>query len=281
MRPFRSFQSVLVVSTLFGACGPALDLDSAGLPLAEEEERVEAPAPGTLAQGLTTDICSDIRTDLTGTSFPAISRAALVANGKTYVDFRWTPQPQNIANPTGSSRCGYVVRTSNFTPGVPQPFPYKKAGYDTIFAFQTCIGHAYGGGLYLGGTIDQVSLGRGCGVLGLDCAGFIGKAFAVPTNAYANPSFIHNACPQKNSGTNIWDVKPGDLMKRYGVTGKQTHFQLIAAAPDTVNRRITVYEAGTGDPSQRGDIVKAATYSWDFLINEGFRLCRPNGLTEP
>jgi hypothetical protein len=158
-------------------------------------------------------------------------------------------------------------------------FPYKKAGYDDLYVFGQCLGASYGSSLYLGGTVSQTSLGRACGVLGLDCAGFIGKAFALGHEDYTTPSMIHNNCPAVGAGTDYPKAKPADVLKCYGNPCKATHFMLVANN-EPASSRLTVHEAGSVFSSV-ADRVRTTTIPYASLAAESFLLCTPKGITDP
>jgi len=257
------------------ACGP-------DLPGMDETDGTgdEAPAVDEIdstSQGLVD--CAAARVDRGGTYFPAITRSQVIANANSYRTFAWTPASGNLANPTGRRSCGYTMLTSGaFSSGVTvYGFPYKKAGYDSKAVFTTCKtrAHPSGIGLYLTGTVTLTSVARSCGVLGLDCAGFVGKAFGVGDNEYTTPSFINGACPAY-AVQSITYAKPGDILKRYSSTATNNHFMIVESKTTST---ITYIEEGSVFSTQK-DRVRRTTTSWTDLVNAGFKLCKPNGILE-
>jgi len=261
------------------ACGPDLPIPGTDETAWTGDEAPAADEIDSTSQALID--CSAPRVDRGGTYFPAITRSMVISNANSYRTFAWTPASGNLAAPgtAGRRSCGYTMYTSGaFSPGVTAyGFPYKKAGYDSKAVFTTCKtrAHPSGTGLYLTGTITLTSVARSCGVLGLDCAGFVGKAFGVGDNEYTTPSFINGACPNYPVQS-ITYAKPGDILKRYSSTATNNHFMIVESKTST---SITYIEEGSVFSSQK-DRVRRTTTSWTDLVNAGFKLCKPNGILE-
>lgn len=221
-------------------------------------------------------------------NFPARYRTDVVQKGYEYVSFRFAPTTDNLAYPTARVCCGVSLKTSpNFTAGLQQRFPYKQGGADTIDVYNACIGlPASGGGKYLHDTTNVGSSGysRSCGVLRLDCTGFVAKAFDVGNDIYMGPSEVQGACIPKTN--NIHFAKPGDLLFRAPTSTRRAHVLLVSAV-NPAQGWVTVYEAGSAacclvSGENRSDIVKESTYDFNQLTNatNGFNLCQPNGIVE-
>lgn len=270
--------------------GLASTHDSLDHVIADPEAQVEAPA----AQGeAPTSVDCNLHSATTTPSFPARTRRQVLTTGNEYVQFRHQLKSTNVDDPPGRTVpvCNNLklATSTEFDAGEVHAFPYKQGGLDSIHVYDQCIDRpASGGGGYLHGTTNFVVGGAGyaraCGVLGVDCTGFIAKAFDVGDDVYMNPSNVNGACRPKV--TSIQAARPGDLIWRYS-TNPRSHAMMIAGVNPSQGT-VKVYEAGSagccfGDNSpRRSDIVKETLYNFGELTNSTnkFILCQPEGLVE-
>lgn len=257
--------------------------------IGDESSSVESPAA---PEAPTAVNCGLYAADTT-TTFPERTRRQVLTTGYEYVRFTHQLKPGNVAASPGRivPICNnlQLPTSDRFHATEWHGFPYKQGGLDSIHVYEQCIDQtASGGAGHLHGTSKASTGGTGyaraCGVLGVDCTGFIAKSFDVGDDVYMNPSNVNGACRPKV--TSIQAARPGDLIWRYS-TNPRSHAMMIAGV-DPSQGKVKVYEAGSagccyGDSSERRtDIVKETLYNFGELTNNtnNFILCQPEGLLE-
>ncbi|MEZ4303025.1 MAG: hypothetical protein R3B70_49330, partial [Polyangiaceae bacterium] len=126
----------------------------------------------------------------------AITRSAVLARAKAFAYHPWTCTSQNLLASCNGSY------TSIYTPGDYVGLPYDWGGYMTLFEFDQGILAGKGAGSYPEDGILSCTVG-------LDCSGFVSKAFDAGHYTTSNMSSISTAI-------DVNSLLPGDIFNYAG-----------------------------------------------------------------
>lgn len=262
----RNVMLGLLVGSVLAGCGPEAAVD-------------EQPELGVV-QSAVVD-CAALRTDRS--SFPTRTRQAVQNEALKYVNFYFTPTAMNLS--TGQTCIAYQYTSPRYVAGSTYAgFPYKHAGYDSINVWNSCFTKAHPcfptTKRYQAGDYGGNNLGRGTGVLGVDCAGFISKAFWATDNDYVAPSNLHNSLTAKTNS--LSSAKMSDILER---NGSNYHVMLVRSTNVTAGT-VTVLEAGkagcclASGSTNNGDRTQMTTYNFSQLVSNGFKLYVANSISD-
>ncbi|MFH1850813.1 MAG: T9SS type A sorting domain-containing protein [Candidatus Neomarinimicrobiota bacterium] len=148
------------------------------------------------------------RTDqrLKSNDFPAVTRAAALAIGDTYVQHSWTATSANITGGRITDPDGVAVETPDWVRvGTNNKVPYKWGGFDTLDSFDAGLL----AGKYAG---DNATTGVSRYCVGVDCSGFVSRCWKLP-NHYSTAMMDDDITIAYSS----WSlVQPADAVHKVG-----------------------------------------------------------------